>query len=121
MYMGPQYGLCFMSPFWHLEFCGGFQIFKKLSRPVLWSYNLYISCHFFVPSEIIGIVLLLHKYVDSLYMILHFNDDGSETLPFVIKLLRNGVNINLFGCVTTHESRLLCQHFQEKFCLSLMG
>jgi hypothetical protein len=29
MFVGPQYGTCFMSPFWHLEFRGGCQIFGK--------------------------------------------------------------------------------------------
>jgi len=23
IHVGPQYGICFMSSFWHLNFCGG--------------------------------------------------------------------------------------------------
>jgi len=30
----PQYGPCFISPFWHLQFCDGSWIFKNLYAPL---------------------------------------------------------------------------------------
>jgi len=33
----PQYGTCILSPFWYLEFGGGFEIFEKIWGPLDWS------------------------------------------------------------------------------------
>jgi len=123
IYVGPQYWLCFMSPFRHLEFCGAFKIFKKLSWSVLWSYNLHIPCHFFVPSEIVGMVLLLHKYIDSLYMILYFNDDVSEAFAHCNWIVKKWSKC--LSCLGVwHHMKAGCfanMSKKKKCCLSFMG
>jgi len=36
LFVDPQNGTCFMSAFWHLEFWGGFCIFRVSVHPLVW-------------------------------------------------------------------------------------